>query len=213
MEFYVWDYLGFVRAMQTGYAEFKAIRRKAFGGEFPKCPQCDTRIGTLEWQSPFTVELTTNKFGDLCTDGQDILLSDRFCDAWNESGFKGLKFENASVEIVNAKLSTPTYRVARISHTITRLDEEASGVVASNVVGCDQCRVMAREKVERIRLDMKTVPELDVFRPSGLYGATLVTSRFVDLVNERRLENFHFKHQDDYREPKVFDEHSALSET
>ncbi|OYP38914.1 double-CXXCG motif protein [Rhodopirellula sp. MGV] len=206
MGFYVWEYLGFVRAMKTGFAEFKAVGRKKFGGEFPKCPECETRIGTLNWQPPFVVQLTTNKFGDLCTDGQDILLSDRFREAWVNSGLTGLRFERVNVEVAITERSTPIYFVARIAHTITRLDEKASGVVASNVVGCDSCRVMAREKVERIRLDRHTIPELDIFRPSGLYGATLVTSRFVEFVNELSLKNFHFKHQDDYREPKVFEE-------
>lgn len=208
MEFFEWDYLGLVRALKTGYAEFEAIGRKVAGGEFPRCTSCQAKIGTLQWQPPFLVRLTTNKYGDLCTDGIDILLSHRFREACRAAKITGVQFAPEEV-CVRAKAKPETdYQLLRIQHVITRLDEEASGLVVSKLVGCQLCRVAARERVERIRVDESSWTGLDVFCPSGLYGAVLVTARFVEMVSKYSLTNFHFIHQDDYREPKKWtDEH------
>ena len=207
MIFYTWDYLDYVRARKTGFSEFETVGRKKFGGEFPKCPSCDAKVGALEWQPPFIVETTTDKFGDLCTDGQDLLLSDAFHNAWMASGLSCLTYADDRVDLVSSQPNVPNYTVVHIPNTITRLDESASGLVPSNVVGCDLCRVAAREKLDRIRVDMESWTGVDAFKPSGLYGVVLVTSQFVKMVNDAGLTNFYFVHQDDYREPKVFKNH------
>lgn len=206
MIFYVWDYLGLVRALKAGWAEFETIGRKVFGGEFPRCGRCQAKIGNLQWQPPFKVRLTRGRAGDLCTDGQDILVSRQFREAWTESGLSGIHFESADVETSDPLQLDKLYNVIRVGTVTTRLDETASGLIVSNLVGCDYCRVASRQKVDRIRVDETTWTGLDVFRPSGLYGAMLVTDKFVDMVAQHKLTNFHFIHQDDYREPFIPEE-------
>ena len=204
MKFFVWDYLGLVRALKTGYAEFEVVGRKVFGSEFPKCSSCQAKIGTLQWQPPFHLKFTTNVFGDLCTDGQDLLLSRQFREVCDQAKLRGIEFAPEEVSVRANTNPAIDYRVLRIQNVITRLDEQASGLVVSKLVGCQLCRVAARERVDRIRVDESSWNGLDVFRPSGLYGAVLVTERFVEMISEYSLTNFHFIHQDDYREPKVW---------
>ena len=204
MTFYVWDYLGYVRALQTGYAEFETIGRKKFGGVFPTCPKCQARIGPMQWQPPFTVRLTTNKIGDLCTDGQDILVSAKFQLAWAKYELTGLEFHESDVVLnTSSSRSRWPYSVLRFPYCVTRLDRNASGLIERNTVGCETCGVATREKLDRIRIDESTWPRFDAFRPSGLYGVTLVTERVVEAISEAGLTNFHFIHQDDYQEPVV----------
>lgn len=203
MEFYEWDYLGYARAATTGYAEFHEVGPEILSKHFPLCPYCGARIGHLVWLPPYHVKLTTKKLGDLCTDGLSILVSKRFREAWNECNLKGLEFVADPVTTNMSEGDQMQYRVVRIPSTITRLDEAASGLEIEQLVGCEKCRAAHRKRVMQIRVDESTWDGLDAFQPSGLFGHALVTSRFVKMVKDAQLTNFHFIHQDDYSEPKT----------
>jgi len=200
--FYIWDYLGYRRALETGYSEFKTPSERVRGDVFPTCPHCGARIGTLPWLPPYVIKLTTKKLGDLCTDGLQLLVSRKFRESWDECGLTGLEFVDEPIQVQGRISDTVGYRLVRPVHAITRLDEEASGLVVETFVGCDQCRVASRKKVDRLRIDESSWSGLDVFEPSGLCGHIVVTSRFVEMVERYQLTNFHFKHQDDFREPR-----------
>ncbi|MCO6046719.1 hypothetical protein NG895_22715 [Aeoliella sp. ICT_H6.2] len=210
MEFYVWDYLDYTRAARTGYAEFKTLSRDSTGRRklsknFPSCPHCGVRIGYLVWLPPFRIKLTTTKLGDLCTDGLTILVSKQFREAWQQRVLKGVEFVTDPVKTDTRKGELMEYQVVRIPDVITRLDESASGLEIEKMDGCGKCRAANRKRVRRIRVDESSWEGQDAFHPSGLYGVTLVTSRFVETVRDFQLTNFHFIHQDDYFEPKTYD--------
>ncbi len=204
MEFYVWDYCGYVRAAKTGYAEFNEVGKRNLTDHFPLCPYCGVRIGYLVWLPPFRVKLTTKKLGDLCTDGITILVSKHFREAWQQRDLKGLEFVADPVKTNTSEGDQMEYQVVRIPDVVTRLDESASGLEIEMMAGCDQCRAANRKRVQRIRVDESSWGGEDAFHPSGLYGVTLVTSRFVEMVKDYQLTNFHFIHQDDYFEPKIY---------
>jgi hypothetical protein len=96
------------------------------------------------------------------------------------------------------------YFVVEPACVCVRMDEESSGLVVDELVGCDQCRVARRKKVDKIRVDEDTWGGEDIFRPSGLFGVVLVTERFVEFVRQNGFTNFDFIHQDDYSEPRKF---------
>lgn len=154
---------------------------------------------------PFKVTLSTNKLGDLCTDGLTILVSKKFRNAWQQHALTGLEFAPEPVATNSAAGDQMEYRVVRVPSTVTYMDEAASGLEVEKVAGCDQCRTASRRKVERIRVDENSWNGFDAFRPSGLYGVTLVTEKFVQMVRDYELTNFHFIYQDDYFEPKIYD--------
>lgn len=210
MIFYVLDYLGYVRAAHTCLAEFRPNGRKQYGTKFPLCPICGERIGSLEWQPPFEVILSTSKLGDLCTDGLDILVSKRFCDAWDEYELAGLVLDEHQVKVLNDESLIGYYRVLKPPHTFTVLNNQESGLVEQESEICNHCHVATREKLERIRVNEKTWSGFDIFRPSGLYGKILVTERVVKMVGECQFSNFHFIHQDEYHEPRVFEDHAGI---
>lgn len=208
MDFYELDYLDYARARDEGYAEFDVddAHGHLLESDLPRCISCGVAIGSLRWLSPYYVTLTPGKIGDLCTDGDEILVSRRFRTAWESSGLSGFSFSVEPVQIVRrpkADARRPIeLLVAEPCFAYVRLDEAASGLVVDRLLGCDHCRVASRQKVDRLRLDASTWRGEDVFRPTGLYGVVLVTERFVAFVREHGFTNFHFVHQNDFREPR-----------
>ena len=203
MIFYQLDRSNFAEFKRTGFSEFRRDRERSGGwkGPAPTCPQCATRIGALKWIPPYVVRLTRTKFGDFCSDGTSVLLSERFRSAWLASNLKGIEFATSSVQIIgHCEDKTPPYYLANFAHTLTVLDEEASGLIVERKVGCATCRVTARASLERLRLDERSWDGEAAFLPSGLFGVILVSQEFVNFVAEHSLENFLFVHQDDYRE-------------
>ena len=88
--------------------------------------------------------------------------------------------------------------------TRTLLDEAASGIVIGNVGGCDKCRAMSINKIDRVVLRERSWRGQDIFYLGSLRGIILVTHRFVDFVETNQFKNFQFVDQEDihwdYRE-------------
>ena len=206
MQYYVWDHYNILRPDKTDYAEFETSKGYLLSDDFPRCPFCHAQLGGRDWLPPFSGMFTAAKLGDLCGDILGILLSERFRAKWESSGLQGLEFLDDEIKAVYKRnVDTKRYFVTRVQHTLTLVDHEASGLVPKKIVGCEKCGVMSRKKLERLRFVEKTISELDVFRPSGLYGRTIVTERFVGFVNEHKYTNFYFVHQDDCVEPRSRD--------
>lgn len=207
MVFFELDYLDYVRSHDEGYAELDVdeAHEHVLDSEFPRCSSCGAAIGPLRWLPPRYVTLGAGKPGDLCTDGDAILISERFRAAWESSYLSGLAISAEPVLITRRKGTKPpmpVYFVAEPSYAYVRLDEAASGLIVDRLVGCDVCRVASRVKVDRIRVDETTWHGEDVFRPTGLFGVVVVTQRFVEFVHQHGFTNFHFVHQDYFREPR-----------
>ncbi|MBN2574705.1 MAG: hypothetical protein JXP73_09060 [Deltaproteobacteria bacterium] len=178
------------------YAVFLRVGEVAWAPEWPVCPDCGARIGVRDWLPPHNVRIQKGRLGDLCTNLRSFFVSERARQVLERAKLVGLRFSDTPVS-ARRKIA-PGYLVYP-PHTLTLMDEEASGIVLEELVGCDTCRVAQRKRVECIRVQEATWRGEDIFKPSGLFGVILVTSRFVETVEAAALSNFHFVHQDHYR--------------
>jgi len=172
---------------------------------FPECPRCHCRIGPWEWLRPFRVKTTKSRcFGDLFTDKMVLTVSQGFREAAVAAQLKGLSFWDDHLEVYRSGSAlfsqAPTYHVVHRNYSFTRIDPSGSGLVVQELVGCEHCNVMTRARVERLVIDELTWNGDDIFWPTGLYGACVVTSRFVEVVAQGSFANFTFIHQDEYVE-------------
>jgi hypothetical protein len=209
MTFFELNYLDYTRTHRTGFAEFEVDPKgpEILGKEFPTCPFCGTKIGPLPWLPPHHIVVSAGTPGDLCTDGDALAFSRRFRALWIEAKLPGLHFYEQKVHTrFKGKravgVEIPEYFIGQPKFVLTRLNEVESGLVVRKRSGCDRCGVASRNGLARLRIDEATWGGDDVFSPSGLYGVVLVTERFVEFVKQNEFTNFHFTHQDDYREPK-----------
>jgi hypothetical protein len=159
------------------------------------------------WTPPFNVKLKGEDYGDMCRgSGEQFLVSSRFVEAWKESGLGGLQFSDDEVALRpwrEMQDIVPHYFVAFPAHVLTKLDEIASGIEVEEVVGCEDCRVAQRKRVERLRIDENTWNGEDIFYPSGLYGVLVVTQKFDDFIRANSFTNFPLTHQDEYSESRL----------
>ena len=205
MIFYVLDTVA-ARHPEEGYCNYTPLGKRRLG-DFALCPHCNGEIASKPWLPPYNVMLNGKRFGDLCVDvGRTLLVSDRFASAWREAGLTGFEFRPEPIDVRTqgavADMQPPGYTAAIAAAKVTRLDEAASGLEASIVGGCEQCRTANRKKVERIRVDESSWDGVDAFYPSGLFGELFVTERAADLIRTHGFTNFPLIHQDDYREDR-----------
>jgi hypothetical protein len=202
--FYILDYL---RIAPDDASHYRFVRVLPNHGNFPLCPSCGARVGAKTWCPPFSVRLIGQQAGDLCCGAcPQFLVSRRFMEAWERSGLKGMEIAEDPVEICPSEglpEITTDYNVAFPAHSITRLDEAASGLEIYKLVGCDECRVAQRKKVDRLRIDERTWAGEDIFYPSGLYGHLVVTDRFRLFVEDHSFTNFEFIDQDAFNEARA----------
>src|SRR5690242_12071686 len=106
-------------------------------GPAPTCPVCGAAIGMLTALSPRRVELELwgRDFGDLAFgSGNDVLVSERFRDAFLRSGLTGFSgFVPAEIVKVVARLRKiakppPRYFVAAPGRSRAAVDDRASGL-------------------------------------------------------------------------------------
>lgn len=198
MKYFVWS------SNQSSYnsgcfAEFKAAHRKQWGGIPQQCRFCGATIGVKHWRGPFVAEIDNRPIGDLCTDGLDILFSPEAQKAIFADRLTGLSFGETPIEFINHP-EIRDFRVCRYTAVEQSLDTNLSGLEMSRFVGCGQCMLCSRKKLDRIVFS-PPVCELDVFLPSCLYGVIIVSEKFVETVKNHKLTNFCFISQDDYQVP------------
>src|SRR5690349_12076663 len=88
-----------------GSHETDASKVKPNRGDADRCPKCGGFITMLKWLPPFRVELEVfgKALGDVAFGtGDDLILSERFLEAWTREGLKGLH-DVTPVEIVRVK--------------------------------------------------------------------------------------------------------------
>lgn len=202
MAFFVWDFRHQPVDHTSRFADFEAIERKRWGGIPQQCKYCGARIGAKQWRGSFVVTIDKRPIGDLCTDGQNLLLSPDFQNEIQAEGLTGLTFAKTSVEIIDHP-EIRNYRVAQYSSVEQTLDAEQSGLEIEELVGCARCMLCSRKQLDKI-VFAQPAPTLDVFRPSCVYGVTVVSQRFVALIKRNKFTNFHFVGQEDYHEPKAY---------
>ncbi|MCP3063719.1 hypothetical protein LXT21_33590 [Myxococcus sp. K38C18041901] len=170
-------------------------------GDAPTCPACGGFIGMRTWRAPHRVELKL--LGDAPGDfipssgvGSDVIISERFADAFRAAGLTGLKgFE--PVEVLRVRPAkgaskgkdTPLPRYLAVTATFgsARVDEAHSHILRPGPFTCDTCRAVGTDGINGFTLEPESWNGDDVFEPRGLPGVRVVSERFARLVTEHGL--------------------------
>jgi hypothetical protein len=178
----------------TGFSKVNPNRSPAL-----HCPQCGEPLGMLTWQPPYAVEIERHgeDFGDLLEGpGGDILVTERFADAFQAEGLRGLVgFQPVEIVRVRGKWlgaeprSLPRYRFVTVTSDGPAIDMERSRLRICKPVVCSQCRYAGIDAVEGLVLEAGTWKGEDVFRPRGLWGRILVSERFMHLAEKHAMSH------------------------
>src|SRR5207248_11182380 len=141
-------------------------------------------IGSLPVLPPRRVELGLwgRHFGDFAFHaGTDVLVSERFRDAFLRSGLTGFSgFEPAEIVKVVARLGKipkplPSYFVAVPGRSRAVIDDRASGLDYQKRWTCDECRIGSMMRLRRLVLEPGTWSGEDVFIARGLPGSIIMS--------------------------------------
>jgi hypothetical protein len=165
-------------------------------GEAPQCPVCGRFIGPLAWLPPYRVELEMvgREFPEIIeAGGDDLLVTDRFRDAYVARGLIGLSGFDP-VEVVRVKWRShrpsgepPAYFHAGIARSGAAIDDAASGIVREGTpcASCRQARLIKR--AQRLVLEHDTWTGEDIFIARGLPGTFFATERFKRMCDEENI--------------------------
>jgi hypothetical protein len=161
-----------------------AVKEAGFNtGPALRCPVCNRFLSMLRWLPPYRIELETwgAEYGDFAEVGEELIVSERFADAFQRSDLKGLgKFEEIEINKVTnrgAKLpqSPPRYFKTEVTHSPTTVDQLASGYVWSdNSRICPCCLFDTLKRFARIVIKPESWNGDDIFFPRG--GTRLMVS-------------------------------------
>jgi hypothetical protein len=180
-------------------------------GHAPLCPRCGDPIGMKMRLAPIRAELETlgKRFGDLAFGvSNDVLVSERFKDAFLSSGLIGLSgFMPAQIVKVIARRGKitspmPNYFVAVPGRSRALIDDRASGIDYERRWTCEECRIGQMKRLRRVVLEPGTWSGEDVFIPRGLPGTVVTSERFKQFCDLHaftncsliRAEQYHFDH-------------------
>lgn len=177
-------------------------------GDAPTCPQCGDVVGMLTWQPPYRIHLILHgeEFGDfLETVGHDLLVSERFAQAFHAEGLTGLEgFHPAEVLKVRRRrrgpkpTTVPTYLVVRARYGPAAVDLARSGVRYDEPPTCGWCRDTNKKAIYGYSLEAGTWQGEDVFRPRGLPGCVTVSERFERFVAKHGFTNMQLTPTEEY---------------
>jgi hypothetical protein len=151
----------------------------------------------LVWLPPYRVEIEIGGKagpGDFIKGpGFDLLVSERFADAFRKEGLTGLlgfdPVEVVQVTPAKAKPSLPRYLSVRACFGRAVVDDRKSRIRRSSPMECEECRVTNIDAVYGFTLEPGTWGGEDVFRPRGLQSDLVVTERFVQFVRHHGFTN------------------------
>jgi hypothetical protein len=168
----------------------------------PRCPRCGDPIGMKTWLPPYRVELELygQNLGDLVDGpGYDLLISERFAEAFRTDGLTGLLgFEPVEVLRVRRKRkgpkpsTVPRYLAVTACFGRAAVDEKRSRLRRARAVTCPECRDPGMNSIHGFTLEPGTWQGEDIFRPRGLQGTLVVTERFAQFVQHHGLTNMKF---------------------
>ena len=167
-------------------------------GVGPRCPKCGSFIDSKPRLPPIRVELETwgRRFGDLAFDvSNDVLVSERFKDAYQSSGLTGLSgFSPAEIVKVIARRGRvpqpiPKYFLAVPGRSRALVDDRASGMDYKRSWTCEQCRDGLIMRLRRLVLEPNTWSGEDVFIARGLPGTIITSERFKEFCDRHAFSN------------------------
>jgi hypothetical protein len=190
MKFYVLDSM-IGSDTETSYEPVDKKR-----GEAPRCPVCNGYIGLKMWLPPYVVNLDLygSPIGDVAFGtGNDLLVSDRFVDAWRSEQLRGVDAFDP-VDIVRVKGNrkrrpVPSYFHIAPPRTEARIDKGRSKIVHDGPVTCDLCGGAGIDAILELCIDESSWCGEDIFIPWGMYGVTVVTERVLSLASQYELKN------------------------
>jgi len=168
-------------------------------GSGSRCLQCGGVIGMKRWLPPYRVELVLQgeEFGDFIEAlGDDLLVSERFANAFREEGLTGLEgFHPVEVLRVSRKRRgpkpshVPPYLAVTACFGRGAVDLARSRVRVAAPPTCEECRYTDVEAVHGYTLESGTWGGEDIFRPRGFSGRVLVSERFERFVARHGFTN------------------------
>ena len=174
-----------------------------------KCPRCGEYLGSLGWLPPYEGELECwgREFGDIIpkVNGQDMLVSERFKDLYEEAGLVGLTgFDPVMILRVKRRYrrrvrhDPPPYYRVDAARSRAAIDLERSGCVWEVPPTCRECRENGRghRRSEAIIIEPGTWSGEDIFIPRG--GPLLVSSRCKEFCERQTIRNATFVPAEQY---------------
>ncbi|MFL5356818.1 hypothetical protein [Archangium sp.] len=154
----------------------------------------------MRWLPPYRVELMLHGegLGDFIdAPGDDLLVSERFAQAYREEGLTGLEgFHPVEVVRVRRKRrgpkpsQIPQYLAVTACFGRAAVDLARSRIrYADESPSCDECREATKNAIHGFTLEPGTWRGEDIFRPRGLYGRLVVSERFARFVERHGFTN------------------------
>jgi hypothetical protein len=170
-------------------------------GEAACCPKCSSAIGLLTWLPPYSVRLVLHgeELGDFieCM-GDELLVSERFAQAFREEGLTGLEgFHPVEIQRISRKrrgpkpAHIPQYRVVSPCFGRAAVDMVRSLIHYEAPPTCEECLTTVKDAIHGFALQPGTWQGEDISRPRGLYGRLLVSERFERFVVRHGFTNMH----------------------
>lgn len=168
-------------------------------GEPAMCPVCkEGFISMKPWLPPrrALIRVWGKELGDVAFGpGNELLVSEYFRLAWIEHGLRGLDvFEPVEVvRLTPARLAraAPSFHCILPKLGTTSLDFSRSTIERSGEPDCLFCgKGSVKNAIHGVVIAEETWGGEDIFRPLGLVGSVIVTSRFREMVAAKSLKNF-----------------------
>lgn len=175
-------------------SEYESVGQRNLGDP-PRCPVCGEFCGMMTWLPPYRVRL--HRHGSILGDivfkgGDEVLVSQKFVDAWSACGLKGLAklhpVEIMSVRPKSLRKSLQSYYWLAIQSTVPRIDRAQSVFIAAepecSLCGCP----FMIDAILALRIDESSWSGEDIFVPWGAVEL-VVTQNVVDMAQEYGLTN------------------------
>ena len=165
-------------------------------GDPHRCPQCNEFFGMLRWLPPYNAEIVVR--GQLLGDvvegsGWDMLVSERFRNAWQQEGLRGITdfspLQRLRIRPARLGRKPLTYFHVEPSHFGTRIDPERSRVEYNRPATCPLCKQAGIDSIRGFTIDESSWTGEDLFLVWGLQSTIVVTDRVRQLRDDYGLTN------------------------
>jgi hypothetical protein len=162
----------------------------------------------LPWLPPYRAELELHgqTLGDFVKGpGDELLISERMAEAFRAEELTGLLgFHPAEVVRVRRRSKSskpsavPRYFVVSPCFGRAALDEARSHLRRTEPIACPECRYSGLDSIHGFALEPGTWQGEDVFRPRGLPGRIVVSSRFAEFIQRHGFTNMKLPPTEEY---------------
>ncbi len=177
-------------------------------GKGPRCPRCGEPIGMKPWLPPHRAELVLHgeELGDFIeVFGNDLLVSERFAQAFREEGLTGLEgFHPVEVVRVRRKrrgpkpTHVPRYLLVRVCFGRAAVDVARSRIRYVRPPTCEECRSEGIDAIHGFTLEEGTWRGEDIFHSRGGQGVLTVSERFERFVARHGFTNLRMTPTEEY---------------